>query len=82
MKLAVRKEPGIIPGTGFHYMLFPMAMTNDFEVESFALMGHVIIEVPPDQGKKLLEEGRKALAHQIEIAKITDQFENLGVNKR
>lgn len=82
MKLAVRKEPGIIPGSGFHYMLFPMEMKDAFEVESFALMGHVIIEVPPDQGKKLLEEGRKALVHQIEIAKITDQFENIGPNKK
>lgn len=82
MKLAVRKEPGIIPGSGFHYMLFPIAMKDDFEVECFRLMGHVIIEVPNDQGEKLLKEGRAALGHQIEIAKIADQFENLGVNKK
>lgn len=82
MKLAVKKEPGIIPGSGFHYMLFPNKMENDFEVEAFSLMGHVIIEVPNDQGEKLLAAGRKALMHQIEIAKITDQFENIGINKR
>lgn len=82
MRLAVKKEPGIIPGSGFHYMLFPMKLENDFEVEAYRLMGNVIIEVPTPQGEKLLKEGRQALQHQVEIALIADQFEKLGVNKR
>lgn len=77
MKLAVRKEEGRIPGGGFHYMLHPMAMTNDFEAECFKRMGHVIVEVPNDKGEQLLKAGRAALAHQMEIAVFTDAAEEI-----
>lgn len=77
IKLAVRKEPGIIPGSGFHYMLFPMAMQHDFEAACFQQMGYIVIEVPETEGKALLEAGRAALRHQMEIAVIADSWEKL-----
>jgi hypothetical protein len=77
MKLAVKKEPGIIPGSGFHYMLHPMAMQSDQEAAVFELMGHIILDVSEDQGKPYLEEARKALNHQVKIAFLTDAAEKL-----
>lgn len=76
MKLAVKKEPGAIPGSGFHYMTFPMAMGEMGTVpEFFELMGYIIIEVPDERGKELLEQARAALKHQVEIAYIADKAE-------
>ncbi len=76
MKLAVRKEPGIVPGSGFHYMLFPMKMDeNGMESEFFRLMGYVIVDVEDARGEELLAQGRAALKHQVEIAYLTDAAE-------
>lgn len=72
MKLAVRKEPGIIPGSGFHYMLHPMAMATDQEAAIFEMIGHTILDVDDDMGKRLLESARLALAHQVEVATLTE----------
>lgn len=73
MKLAVRKEPGSIPGSGFHYMLHPFIMQSDVEAAIFDSMGYHIIEVETDKGERLLKQAQAALNHQIEIAVITEQ---------
>ncbi len=74
MKLAVRREPGHIPGSGFHYMLFPMPMNaNLMEPAFFELMGYIIIDVDEARGLELISEARAALKHQIEVAILTDK---------
>jgi hypothetical protein len=75
MKLAVRKEPGHIPGGGFHYMLFPMKMESDFHAHAFALMGYIIVETSEEDGERLLKEARAALKHQCEVALMADAAE-------
>lgn len=75
MKLAVRKEPGSVPGGGFHYMLFPMKMESDAQCEIFKLMGHIIIEVAEEIGEALLQAAIAALNHQIQVAVLTDAAE-------
>lgn len=71
MKLAVKKEPGRVPGTGYNYFLFPMIPDLNF----LELMGYIIIEVPVVVGERLLKEAGEALRHQCEIAVYADAFE-------
>lgn len=77
MKLAVRKEPGHIPGSGFHYHLFPIEMNGPEGMHelAFKMMGHVIIEVDDERGKELIKDAKLALKHQVEIALLTDAAE-------
>jgi hypothetical protein len=79
MKLAVRKEPGYIPGSGFHYMLFCVhPMEDEMESAVFARMGHIIIDVPDEDGQRMMNEARAALKHQMEIAYLADAAERRG----
>lgn len=80
-KLAVMKEEGRLLGGGYHYMLFPAEIKDDFQAKIYKHMGHIIIEVEPEQAKELLEGARLAMKHQIEIAVIADQWEALGRKK-
>lgn len=73
MKLAVRKEEGIIPGSGFHYSLHPFPMKDDFEAVVFEKMGYHIIELGDEDGKRLCSEAGKALMHQIEVAVLVEE---------
>lgn len=75
MKLAIRKEPGFIPGSGFHYMLHPLPMKSNTEAALFQMTGHIVIEVSEDDGNRLIAQGTSALNHQIEIAILTDAVE-------
>jgi hypothetical protein len=68
MKLAVRKEPGTVPGGGFHYMLHLMAMESDAQAAVFEMIGYQITEVGDDEGARLLRDAGKALFHQVEVA--------------
>lgn len=72
-KLAVRKEPGIIPGGGYHYMLHPIAMKSDQEAAIFETIGYVIIEVDDAHAAKLLDNARAAINHQVEVAVLTEK---------
>lgn len=72
MKLAVRKETGEIPGSGFHYFLLPIKLESDFQAAAFEQMGHIIIEVDADKAEALLDQARLALRHQIEIAHLAE----------
>lgn len=74
MKLAVKKEPGSVPGGGYHYMLMPIKFDGiNFIPEIWELMGHIIIEVPEEQGERLLKETSAALRLQYEVAVITEK---------
>lgn len=75
MLLAVRKEEGRIPGGGFHYLLMPMQIESDFQAECFRLMGHIIIEVPDQEGERLIKDAGKSIHHQCEVAVYTDAAE-------
>lgn len=71
VKLALSRLPGHIPGGGFHYKLFPMAMddpTTHCHSEIFALMGYTILEVGKVQAEKMLEAARASLQHEVEVA--------------
>lgn len=71
MKLAVRKEPGAIPGSGFHYMLVPKIL-EESEVPIWEQMGHIVIEVQEHHGQRLLLQAGAALHHQMEVAFLTE----------
>lgn len=77
MKLAIRKEESSIPGAGFHYFLYPMAMENDVQAKFFEMMGHLVVEVSEDEGRRLIQDAGKALHHQVEIAFMADAREKL-----
>lgn len=72
MKLAVNKTPVHIPGGGFHYLLHPLEMRNQQEVNIFISLGYIIIEVPDAKGDQLIESAQAALAHQLEVAAFTE----------
>ena len=73
MKLAVMKAEGHIPGGGYHYMLHPIALKDDFEADVFKMIGYVILEVTDADGEKLLKEAREALMHQCQVAVLTEK---------
>lgn len=73
MKLAVRKEPGAIPGAGFHYTLHPVKIENSMQAVFFELIGYVVIEVIDEYGEILIRQGLAALNHQVEIAIYTEK---------
>jgi hypothetical protein len=77
MKLAVKKESGIIPFSGFHYTLHPMKMENNEQADIFNLMGYVIIEVEDSAGERLIEAAISALNHQMEIASLTESLRKM-----
>lgn len=79
MKIAIRKEEGGIPGSGYHYMAHPIPMRDEFEANCFKLMGHIIIEVPDNKGEQLLMAAKAALAHQLEIAVFADAAESIEI---
>jgi len=73
MKLAVRKDTsGTVPMGGFHYMLHPLKMDTGFEANLYQMMGYITIEVEQEKGQQLLEAAREALAHQMEVAILTE----------
>jgi len=72
MKLAVKKEPGFIPGGGFHYMMHPMKFESDQQAAVYELMGYNIVTVDEATGERLLEQARAALSHQVEVAYLTE----------
>lgn len=73
MKLAVRKEPGHIPGSGFHYHLMPFKIETDAQATIYEHMGLISIEVPDEVGLRLLKEAAAALLHQVEIAILAEK---------
>jgi hypothetical protein len=73
VKLAVRKEEGTIPGSGYHYFLYPIEMENDAQAEVFRMMGHIVIEVADDVGARLIREAAAALFHQVEVAWLAEK---------
>ncbi len=78
IEIAVKKEPGHLPGGGFHYMTFPMAMgEHGMDARAFRMMGYIIVEVDKSVGLRLLEQARAALQHQLEIAVLADAAEKL-----
>jgi hypothetical protein len=73
MKIAIRKEPGHIPGSGYHYWLFPAPMGDgQFLPAHFEMMGYIVAEVSDEDGARLITEARSALGHQFEIAKLAE----------
>lgn len=77
MKLAIRKDPGSIPGAGFHYFLHPIKMSTDWDAGVYEQMGNIIVEVDDKEGERLIAEAENALLHQCEIAHIADRAEKL-----
>jgi len=76
MKLGVMKMPGHIPGAGYHYKLFPKAL-SERECVIWAQMGYIIIDVQNEtQADRLLEEAQLSLRHEVEIAALVEK-ENL-----
>lgn len=73
MKLAIRKEEGVIPLSGFHYMLFPMALSTEVQAEMFKLMGYIVVEVEQDVGERLIQQAGNAIRHQVEVALICER---------
>lgn len=71
--LAVRKDQGSVIGGGFHYMLHPIELKDEFEAECFQMMGHDVFLVKKSIGERLLKSAREALRHQIEVATLTEQ---------
>lgn len=73
MKLAVVKDiSGSNPMGGFHYLLMPVMLT-DQSAPLWEGMGHTIIEVEEEHGKRLLQAAGAALQHQMEIAVLTER---------
>lgn len=66
MKLAIKKEEGSVPGGGFHYMLHPFEV--DQPADFWRQIGYVVVDVPEEQGQRLLQEARQAMRYQLEIA--------------
>jgi len=83
MKLAVMKDSsGKFPMGGFHYNVIPMAMQDDLSIWTYEKMGHIIIEVDDETGKRLLKEAGAALRHQVEVAILTDAAEKALLEKK
>ncbi len=72
MLVAVRKEEGSIPGTGFHYLMYPIKFTNEMEPKFFELMGYIVFEVNDELGEELLRQARAALSHQVQVAHLCE----------
>lgn len=72
MKLAIRKEEGSIPLSGFHYMVHPVRLSEG-EAQLFDLIGYIVVEVEDDLGVRLLNEAGAALRHQVEVALLTEK---------
>lgn len=73
MKIAIRKDTlGSVPMGGFIYMTHPIAMKDENEASTFALMGYIIAEVEDKLGQDILNDAFKALNHQVNIAVIAE----------
>lgn len=70
--VAIRKDEGSIPGSGFHYMMMPMKMESPFQAYTYSRMGFKILELEDDIAERLLKESNAALVHQIEVANFTE----------
>lgn len=74
MKLAVKKDAGEMQGMGgYHYMLHPFPMKDDCEASMYFSMGYAIVEVPDAEGERLVTQAKAALAHQMEVAILTER---------
>lgn len=77
MKLAIKKSAACVPAAdgsmialpgNFHFFLSELKDGNTVgDPAIWELLGHEIIEVEDEQGKRLLEESRKALLHMVEL---------------
>lgn len=72
VKLAVKKEPGAVPFSGYHYMLHPFKMSSDYEAAVFKQIGYIIVEVDEATANRLTAEACAALNHQVEVAFIVE----------
>ena len=73
MKLAVRKDTsGTVPLGGYYYSLHPIKLRDDFEANTYELMGYIIITVEDSRGEELLKEAREALNHQINVSVLAE----------
>ncbi len=73
MEIAVRKEEGSIPGTGYHYLMHPIKFENEFQAACYEQMGYVVFDVADTLGEELLVQARQALCHQIQVAHLCEK---------
>lgn len=66
MILAVRKAMGRNP-TGVFFVLHPVPMQSDEQISLFRSMYYVMIQVSEDEGKRLINDALKSLAHKNEL---------------
>jgi hypothetical protein len=67
MRLAIKREAGEIPLSGYYYALHPFVIRCDEEAVAFTSIGYTIIEIDERRGERLLDEARNALALQAEL---------------
>lgn len=72
MRLAIKKEHGRLPMGGFDYLLMPQAIQPD-EEHFYTGMGFQLITVTDEQGTRLIQEAKRALQHQTEIAYLVEE---------
>jgi hypothetical protein len=72
VKIAVRKTESIYPNN-FHYNVLPIPIESEELAASFELMGNIILEVDDDNGKRIMQQAKDALAHEVEVAILTER---------
>lgn len=71
MKLAVKREMGSVPGSGYHYMLHPISVDREWEL--FELMGYIVFDVDDEKGTRLLKSAGAAIRFQVEVAVLAER---------
>jgi len=67
MRLAIKRECGHIPLSGYHYQLHAFPIRCNEEAAAFSCLGYMIAEVEELRGERLLDEARHALTLQAEL---------------
>jgi hypothetical protein len=71
--IAIKREPGRIPESGFYHVLYPIPVESDAQAHSLVMNGYKIIDLDPRIAENLLREACVAHNHQVHLAAIIEE---------